>query len=33
MISLARQFDMQMKILDSAQQNSQRASEFMVYSG
>tara|TARA_R110002073_G_scaffold56029_5_gene143050 strand:- start:1514 stop:2257 length:744 start_codon:yes stop_codon:yes gene_type:complete len=30
MISLARQFDMQMKILQSAEQNAQQASEIMV---
>lgn len=33
MISLARQFDMQMKILESAQQNAQQASEIMVLRG
>ncbi|MDP1558083.1 MAG: flagellar basal-body rod protein FlgF [Nitrosomonas sp.] len=33
MISLARQFDMQMKILDNAQQNAQQASEIMVFRG
>ena len=30
MIDLARQFDMQMKMLDSAQNNAQKASEIMV---
>ncbi len=30
MIALARQFDMQMKILENAQQNAQQASEIMV---
>lgn len=33
MISLARQFDMQMKILESAEKNSQQASEIMVLRG
>ena len=33
MISLARQFDMQMKILESAEQNAQQASEIMVLRG
>ncbi|SFP37263.1 flagellar basal-body rod protein FlgF [Nitrosomonas cryotolerans] len=33
MISLARQFDMQMKILESAERNSQQASEIMVLRG
>lgn len=33
MISLARQFDMQMKILESAEHNSQQASEIMVLRG
>lgn len=30
MIALARQFDMQMKVLESAEQNAQQASEIMV---
>jgi flagellar basal-body rod protein FlgF len=30
MIDLARQFDMQMKMLDNAQNNAQKASEIMV---
>jgi len=30
MIALARQFDMQMKMLENAQQNAQQASEIMV---
>lgn len=30
MIALARQFDMQMKMLESAQKNAQQASEIMV---
>lgn len=33
MISLARQFDMQMKILESAEKNAQQASEIMVLRG
>jgi flagellar basal-body rod protein FlgF len=33
MISLSRQFDMQMKILESAEHNSQQASEIMVIRG
>jgi flagellar basal-body rod protein FlgF len=33
MISLSRQFDMQMKIMESAQQNAQQASEIMVLRG
>lgn len=33
MISLARQYDMQIKILESAQQNAQQASEIMVLRG
>ncbi len=33
MIALARQFDMQMKMLESAQQNAQQASEIMVLRG
>lgn len=33
MIALARQFDMQMKILESAEHNSQQASEIMVMRG
>ena len=33
MIALARQFDMQMKILESAENNSQQASEIMVMRG
>ncbi len=31
MISLARQFDMQMKILESAEQNAQQAGELLAY--
>lgn len=33
MITLARQFDMQMKMLENAQQNAQQAGEIMTLRG